>query len=519
MQNDMFSPPLFPTENTPPSKTSSSASTTPSKSTPISTNAKNTSFPSSAAAPTPVAIEDTVERKKNYLVKESLFTVSSLTDAIKQDLESNYQKIKVEGEISNFKLHSSGHWYFSLKDRGAQISCALFRASAAKLKQPPKDGDQVIATGKVSLFAPRGQYQLIATHLEKKGLGDLLAELERLKLELKDRGWFDKDKKKPLPALPKVIGVVTSETGAALQDMINVLSHRNLFFHLLLYPVHVQGEVAAGEIAHAIETFNQEKLCDVIIVGRGGGAYEDLMAFNDLRVLTAIHRCEIPVISAVGHETDFTLSDFVADHRAPTPSAAAERVMASAKERADRLIAAQKELHVATRHCIESIKNKIERFQKHPLFQDPLTLLNRHWQTLDYSYEKIAHLQTITIRHRKSTLTALEKQLALVDPKASYKRQTSLLQHASRRLITLSQTLLSKPSARLENAEARLVALSPKQVLKRGYTLTYDTAKQKPITKASHLHADQKISLYFYDGKAHGKIENVEIEPNKKEIS
>lgn len=340
---------------------------------------------------------------------QDLFTVSTLTEAIKQNLESNYRKIRVEGEVSNFKLHTSGHWYFSLKDRDAQISCALFRASAAKLKTPPKDGDRVIATGKISLFAPRGQYQLIATTLEKKGLGELLAELERLKVTLKEKGWFDKERKRALPSLPKVIGVVTSETGAALQDMINVLSHRNFSFHLLLYPVHVQGDVAASEIARAIDFFNREKLCDVMIVGRGGGAYEDLMAFNDIAVLTAIYNSQIPIISAVGHETDFTLSDFVADHRAPTPSAAAERVMASAKERAQQIQSLQKELLLRMAHQMQSLQRKVQRCAEHPCMREPFALIEEKWQALDYAKERIESRFTALFAEKKNAAYLTEK--------------------------------------------------------------------------------------------------------------
>lgn len=478
MDNDLFSPQLYPKQEVP---------------LPTSTLQK----------------EKPQEKDSPCLEKEDLFTVSTLTEAIKQNLESNYKNVRVEGEVSNFKLHSSGHWYFSLKDRDAQLSCALFRASAAKIKSPPKDGDAVVATGKISLFAPRGQYQLIATSLEKKGLGDLLAELERLKVTLKERGWFDKERKIALPTSPKVIGVVTSETGAALQDMINVLSHRNFSFHLLLFPVHVQGDIAAKEIAAAIRFFNKQKLCDVMIVGRGGGAYEDLMAFNDIAVLTAIHESHIPIISAVGHETDFTLSDFVADHRAPTPSAAAERVMASAKERVERLEGLKKQLELRVSHRMHSFNNQLEKLSENAIFRDPFSLIQAKWQAVDYARERIESKMTSALSQKKMQFFSASKSLAMLDPRVIYKRQKNLLEISKRRFSLLSKTLLQIKKAQFDRADAKLQALSPRQVLQRGYTMTY--SENSPVTRASQLQKGKDLCIYFSDGTAEAKVEKIQI--------
>ena len=238
-----------------------------------------------------------------------ILSVTELTSAIKAVIEPSFQGIAVKGEISNFKLQSSGHLYFTLKDAGSQISAVLFKGNAACLNKMPKEGDQVVAKGEISLYAPRGQYQIIVRELQFLGLGDLLLKLQQLKEQLQMRGWFDPAHKKKLPKLPKRIGVVTSPTGAVIQDILQVLTRRFAGFHVILNPVKVQGEGAAQEIAQAISDFNRLKLADVLIVGRGGGSIEDLWAFNEEVVAKAIFESDIPIISAVGHETDFTIAD------------------------------------------------------------------------------------------------------------------------------------------------------------------------------------------------------------------
>ena len=252
-------------------------------------------------------------------------TVTEITYAIKQSLEGGFSHVTVHGEISNFKRQSSGHWYFSIKDTHSQLSCVCFRGSNSKLGFVPRDGQKVSVKGQITVYAPRGNYQLLCYEVRPVGVGDILAHLhQRLKLKLKAEGLFLPEHKKTLPFMPKRIGVITSPTGAVIQDIVHVLKRRFQGFQLMLFPCRVQGTEAAAEIANALRLFNQNNSCDVIIVARGGGSLEDLMPFNDETVIRAIFESEIPVISAVGHETDYTLCDLVADKRAPTPSAAAE---------------------------------------------------------------------------------------------------------------------------------------------------------------------------------------------------
>ena len=325
-----------------------------------------------------------------------ILTVSELTAAIKTVLEPNFRGISVKGEISNFKQQTSGHLYFSLKDAGAQVSAVLFRGSAANLSRMPKEGDQVVANGEISLYVPRGQYQMIIRELQFLGIGELLMKFHQLKEQLKARGWFDPANKKPLPKFPKRIGVVTSPTGAVIKDILNVLKRRFPNFHLILNPVRVQGDKAPQEIAQAIAEFNRFNLVDVLIVARGGGSIEDLWAFNEEIVAKAIFESKIPVISAVGHETDFTISDWVADVRAPTPSAAAEIVIAEQAQWLKSLSASQQTFRQFIRQKFGSAKQRLTDLKTHPVFSFPLSILAQPIQQLDSSRLSLKSLDPLS---------------------------------------------------------------------------------------------------------------------------
>src|SRR6266496_1459235 len=275
-------------------------------------------------------------------------SVSELTNAIRSALESRFQSVWVEGEISNFKAHSSGHWYFTIKDEGAQLRAKCFRSANTRIRFRPADGLRVRARGRMSVYAPRGEYELVVESLEPVGAGALRVAFEQLRDRLKAEGLFAPELKRPLPMFPRRVGVVTSPTGAAIRDIINVVSRRTRTVHVLFSPARVQGEGAGSDIARAIRFINlhhrralaedrKDEAVDVLIVGRGGGSTEDLWAFNEEEVARAIRTSEIPVISAVGHETDFTIADFAADLRAPTPSAAAELVAAHEEQLASQL--------------------------------------------------------------------------------------------------------------------------------------------------------------------------------------
>ncbi len=313
----------------------------------------------------------------------SVLSVTQTTQAIKNQRETKFSVVSVQGEISNFKKQSSGHLYFSLKDAGAQISAVMFRGSTKLLKQIPKDGDHVIVKGEIGVYPPHGKYQLIAKELTLMGLGALLQKLEDLKIKIHKRGWFSKKHKKPLPKFPKRIGVVTSPTGAVIQDILNVLKRRFSGFHLILNPVKVQGDGAAQEIARAIEDFNKYDLADLLIVGRGGGSIEDLWAFNEEIVASAIFHSKIPIIAAIGHETDHTIADYIADIRAPTPSAAAELATTEKAASIDYLVQIQQRIGQAVHHLIRQSRHRMEGLLRHPLFRSPYALLGPYLQNLD----------------------------------------------------------------------------------------------------------------------------------------
>lgn len=308
--------------------------------------------------------------------KNKIFSVTELTQLIKSELESQFSACQVQGEVSNYKRQSSGHIYFTLKDSDAQIRCVLFRNTAERLAILPSEGDQLIVYGQVTVYPPQGNYQILVLGCQKQGLGVLLLKLQELKKELLALGWLDQSRKKPLPMMPQRIGVVTSPTGAVIQDIIQVLSRRFGNISLILNPVKVQGEGAKEEIAKAIEDFNRYQLADVLIVARGGGSIEDLWPFNEKIVAEAIYNSKIPVISAVGHETDVTLADLVADVRAPTPSAAAELVMKEKKALFDALDTMKVQLVKNLSHKVQSGQAKLAMMSKHPFFSNPFHIFS-----------------------------------------------------------------------------------------------------------------------------------------------
>ncbi len=312
-----------------------------------------------------------------------IYSVSELTYAIKSILENKFRFISIKGEVSNFKHQSSGHLYFSIKDKNAQISSAMFRQNAKSLTKMPKDGDQVIVEGEISVYPPRGNYQIIVRKLRFEGVGDLLVKLHELKEKLKQMGWFEKDIKKKLPFFPKRIGVITSPTGSVIQDILNVLKRRFSNFNLILNPTKVQGYGAKEEIAQAIYDFNKYNLCDVLIIGRGGGSLEDLWAFNEEIVAKAIFESKIPIISAVGHETDVSISDFVADVRAPTPSAAAELAVKEKSHILDTLNNYQKQILKHTVYLYKNDFQKLKSYIQNPYLSSSTMLLGKQMQMIE----------------------------------------------------------------------------------------------------------------------------------------
>lgn len=392
---------------------------------------------------------------------DNVLTVTELTLAIKKNLESRFPIVSVRGEISNFKEQSSGHLYFTLKDAEAQISAALFKGSARGLARLPKNGDQVIVKGELSVYPPRGNYQIIVRDLQYAGVGELLLKLHELKAKLEAKGWFEESRKKALPKMPKTIGVVTSPTGAVIQDILHILSRRFSGVHLILNPVKVQGEGAAQEIAQAIEQFNKHNLVDVLIVGRGGGSLEDLWAFNEEIVASAVFHSKIPIISAVGHETDYCIADFVADVRAPTPSAAAEIVIAEKTQHLEHLILTQKRLK-------QSLKHRLE-------------LMAQRFDDLSFQIKRSVDQKIMT---KKIHLAGLRRQAEALKPSAQ---------------ITASRQKLLQLAAHLR-------AIDPRNLLTKGYCILFHEKRCSVILSSQELETNDKLEIILHDGKRRAQV-------------
>lgn len=372
-------------------------------------------------------------------MKQKVLTVSKVTNYIKRifDYDVILSNVLVEGEVSNFNLHRSGHAYFSIKDENSRLSCVMFR-NAIKDTLLFKDGDQVVLTGRVSVYEKNGQYQLYVSSYEKKGVGNLYEKFEQRKKELEQEGWFDPKHKRKLPYLPKKIGLVTSPTGAAVRDMISVISRRFPHVEIKLFPVSVQGEKAAHQIAHAIYRLNELALVDVLIIGRGGGSIEELWAFNEKEVVDAVFDSTIPVISAVGHETDFTLSDFVADLRAPTPSAAAELVLPSYQDVKSALNQYKVILSRNAKIAFDRSKNRLEQSKRHVFFSNPEFYFMKERQTIDGLRVKLETAMQKEITRKKHRLTEYKVRMEGYDPKKILSRGFSVLQNEEGRILQSS---------------------------------------------------------------------------------
>ncbi len=466
-------------------------------------------------------------------MSDPVFTVSQLTSLIKEQLESRFPLVSVQGEISNFKAQASGHLYFTLKDAQAQISSVLFRGNALKLTRMPKDGDQIIAKGELSVYPPRGGYQIIIREIAFLGVGELLLQFQARKEKLARLGWFDASRKKKLPMVPKTIGVVTSPTGAVIQDILHVLTRRFSRFHLILYPVKVQGEGAAEEIARAITFFHQHRFADVLIVGRGGGSLEDLWAFNEECVADAIVHSEIPVISAVGHETDVTICDFVADVRAPTPSAAAEIATAALTEQFQFLHRAKERIDSHAHTSLLHAKRQLEYVKRHPFICSSTRLLEPHLQRLsDFASDSTSMISTYLL-HKKHRLTSAQKELRALNPKAKISEQRQKLtsiartlerslrrtwQERSLRFIErkwpqkLTETMrfiLLQKARQLKEIKERLSSIHPKHLLAKGYCILFRENSASIILKKQELSPQDKVQLMFSDGQAKLTVDEV----------
>jgi exodeoxyribonuclease VII large subunit len=378
--------------------------------------------------------------------KEKILTVTELTKQIKGVLELGFTNVWIQGEISNFKLHSSGHIYFTLKDAGAQISAVMWRSRAAQLIFRPNDGMKVMVRGNITVYEPRGNYQIDCFQLQPIGAGELQQAFEQLKQKLFSEGLFDEESKKPLPAFPQRIGIVTSPTGAAIQDIISVLSRRFPSVEVILVPVKVQGIGAAEEIAEAINDLNKQKLVDVMIIGRGGGSLEDLWAFNEEIVARAVFASAIPTISAVGHEIDFSISDFVADLRAPTPSAAAELVV---KDKTEVVEIIRNFCYTMSNSMINSIaayKNTISNLTQSYSFNKPHDMLRQRSQQIDELQHRLSRNILHSFSMTKQQTQFLSARIKSINPKLVLKRGYAIVRQENVIISSIKNSIPAKPA-------------------------------------------------------------------------
>lgn len=465
-------------------------------------------------------------------------TVTQLTQAIQRSLEATFPVLWVQGEISNFTRPASGHLYFSIKDANTQISAMMFRTDAAQLKVLPSNGDMVKVCAELTLFPARGIYQLVVRELSLTGIGELLLKFEERKKALKERGWFDEKRKRPLPHLPKRIGVVTSPTGAVIQDILHILTRRYGNFHLILYPVKVQGEGAAEEIALAIEQCNRYAIADVLIVGRGGGSIEDLWAFNEECVASAIFHSRIPIISAVGHETDYTIADWVADKRAPTPSAAAEMVLAEKTQLLQQLTILQSRLKTALQQHIRRESIRLQGLKKHPYLLSLRPILGPKNQQLDYLQTALQEAISRRLHTCHAQLDSFKKQLVPYQPARriqAWKEKLSQLERAlyrahlarlsacakssepallKARLLQNFERLLNRRKERLRDLKRALFSVSPTAVLERGYGLVFSEKDAHMVTSVESIQVGQRVRIKLFDGQLTAAIDHVELKTN-----
>ena len=418
------------------------------------------------------------------VAKRRVFSVTELTLGIRDLLETEFFEVWVEGEISNCRVWNTGHLYFTLKDSGAQVRSVIFRSALRYLKFKPADGLRVIARGRVSVYEPKGEYQLVCEHMEPHGLGALQLAFDQLKKRLQEEGLFDAARKRPLPALPRKIGIVTSLDGAAIRDIIKVLGRRYSNAHLVIRPARVQGDGAALEIARALRAIGRLPGVDVIIVGRGGGSIEDLWAFNEEIVARAIVGSPVPVISAVGHESDVTIADFVADLRAPTPSAAAEMVVVRKDEFAARIDRLAGRLVATTRARVHALSRAVHLISGRPALAGVpgrVAMRGRHVAELTHTLARELR-GALTLRHRR--LQQLHRQLDAFDPGRRLGGVRTRLVTADSRLTAATRRAHHQADARLRGCASRLDTLSPLAVLGRGYAVCW-TADGERILRAS----------------------------------
>jgi exodeoxyribonuclease VII large subunit len=438
-----------------------------------------------------------------------VWKVRDLVAAVRARIEREYGDAWVEGEISNFRAQDSGHLYFTLKDANSQLNAVMFRSQARLLRFRPDNGMQVVVRGRVTIYEERGQLQISAEYIEPKGAGALQVAFEQLKAKLEAEGLFDPAGKKALPVLPARIGIVTSPQAAALRDILNILRRRHHTTNVLIFPATVQGEMAALEVSAGIAYFNQAKNVDVIIVARGGGSAEDLAAFNHEGLARAVFASQIPVISAVGHETDFTIIDFVADLRAPTPSAAAELVIRSRQEIEDQTSGLQQRLQKAMRYHLLMARQNLTELAQHGAFPRMLDFIRRRQQRLDDAGYRLAHAQRSIFEIQRRRFETLSAAVRHYDARRMLTGVRQELDGHVAAMAAGTRAILLQRRSRLDRLSSQLAALSPLAILERGYALVFD-ASGKLVKDAARLGQGDEIRATLARGTFTATINNSE---------
>lgn len=416
-------------------------------------------------------------------MNDKYITVNQLTKYIKYKIDNdvNLNEVFLKGEISNFKAHSRGHFYFTLKDDTSRISAIMFSSSAKNIKFIPQDGMKVLVTGKVSVFETTGNYQIYVNEMLEDGVGNLYIAYEQLKRKLEEEGLFDPTHKKKIPKIPERIGVITAPTGAAIKDIISTIKRRWPLCEILLFPALVQGEEAHLDIVKQIKRAEEYNL-DTLIVGRGGGSIEDLWAFNEEDVARAIYSCKVPIISAVGHEIDFTIADFVADLRAPTPTGAAEMAVPEKRDVINYLNQISIRLHKTVNNKIEINRKHLDEIKKHYIFTNPITIYQSKEMIFDNLEERLKHSLTNLIHIKEKNYQSIKSSIILQNP----------------------EILFDKKKNKYTNILSKLETLSPLKTLQRGYTIT--KKDNKVVTSIKKIKKGDNINIEFNDGNIDAKV-------------
>jgi exodeoxyribonuclease VII large subunit len=441
----------------------------------------------------------------NLAPARQIWSVAELTSRISNALSTQFSNLWVEGEVSNFHSAQSGHLYFTLKDAKAQVKCVCFRSQAMRLKFRPEDGLKLIVRGSISVYEPRGEYQIYVEHIEPSGVGALQLAFEQLKKRLEAEGLFEQGRKKPLPVLPGRIGVVTSPKGAAVRDIIRILRRRFSNLHLMVYPVRVQGDGAAEDIAAALKYFDRKRLVDVILLARGGGSIEDLWAFNEEVVARAIADCSIPIVSGVGHENDFTIADFVADVRASTPSAAAEMVVRSRQEFERHLQELEHKISQQMRYLLLEWRHHLKELSTHMGFRRLEDLLRRHRQQTDELTGRLAEALQGRIERLRHRYTIAGTRIVSFDLRARIKTLGLRLAQRRTELGVRMERLMVGKIQLLERLQLQLEERSPLRVLERGYSICTD-AEGNVLRSADQVAIGGEVNVQLARGRLGAEV-------------